>query len=69
MHESTKARKHESTIARRAVVLLLLVQFACGYRVASRNRVAPNIRTIAVLPFENETTTFEVEQILTRSLV
>ena len=71
MHESTNARKHESTNARFAVALLLVLlpQLACGYRVASRNRMAPQIRTIAILPFENETTTFEVEQILTRALI
>ena len=49
--------------------MLLITQFACGYRVASRNRIAPNIGTLAVLPLENKTTTFEVEQILTRSLM
>ena len=70
MHESTKARKHDSTNARRAIVLLLLaVHLACGYKVATRNRVGPDIGTLAILPFENETTTFEVEQILTRSLI
>lgn len=47
----------------------LLFQSACGYRVASKNRISPNIRTLSVLPLESETTTFEVEQILTRSLV
>ncbi len=31
--------------------------------------MAPQIGTIAVLPFVNETTTFEVEQILTRSFI
>ena len=63
-------KMHESTTARRAVVLLLLaVQLACGYKVASNNRIAPDIGTLAVLPLENKTATFEVEQILTRSLV
>ena len=51
------------------VALLLAVQLACGYKVASNNRIAPDIGTLAVLPLENQTTTFEVEQILTRSLV
>ena len=41
----------------------------CGYRVASKNRLSPQFRTLAVLPLENKTTTSEVEQILTRSLV
>jgi len=68
-HESTKARQHNSTTARVAVVLLLAVQLACGYKVASNNRMAPDIGTLAIVPLENQTTTFEVEQILTRSLV
>ncbi len=41
----------------------------CGYRVASKNRLAPQLQTLAVLPLENETTTFQVEQIFTRSLI
>jgi Lipopolysaccharide-assembly len=60
---------HESTKARWAVVLLLATQVACGYKVATQNRVDPDIGTLAVLPLENKTATFEVEQILTRSLV
>jgi len=68
-HDSTKARRRDSTKARFVVALLLVAQLACGYRVASRNRIAPQISTIAVLPFVNETTTFEVEQILTRSFI
>ena len=41
----------------------------CGYRLASRNRLAPQLRTLAVVPLENETATFQVEQIFTRSLI
>ncbi len=41
----------------------------CGYRVASKNRLSPQLQTLAVLPLENETTTFQVEQIFTRSLI
>ena len=69
MHDSTTARQHNRTTARFALALLLSVQLACGYKVATQNRVAPDIGTLAVLPLENKTTTFEVEQILTRSLV
>ncbi len=69
MHDSTTARLHDRTTARWAVALLLAVQLACGYKVASNNRIASDIGTLAVLTLENETTTFEVEQILTRSLV
>ena len=56
----------------RLSLLLGLAAFlltACGYRVASKNRLAPQLRTLAVLPLENETTTFQVEQIFTRSLI
>lgn len=49
--------------------ILLPSQLSCGYRIASRNRTIPDIQTISILPLRNETTTFEVEQILTRSLV
>ena len=48
---------------------MLASSMGCGYRVASKNRLALPIRTLAVLPLSNETSTFEVEQILTRSLV
>ncbi len=60
---------HLRCLPRVAVLLLLVVQLACGYRVASKNRMAPQLSTIAVLPFVNETSTFEVEQILTRSFI
>jgi len=49
-------------------LMLLSVQSACGYRVASSNRL-PSGTVIAVLPFENETTTFRVEQMLTQSVI
>jgi hypothetical protein len=42
---------------------------ACGYKVASVNRPKVGFRTVCVVPLENKTTAFEVEQILTRSLV
>lgn len=41
---------------------------SCGYRVASNNRLEA-FKTVAVLPLENRTTTFEVEQYLTRALI
>lgn len=46
-----------------------LAMTACGYRVASRNRTPLPFRSIAVRPLENETTVYEVEQLLTRALV
>jgi hypothetical protein len=51
------------------VVILLLVGVGCGYRVASKNRLTASYGSISVKPLVNETTTYEVEQILTRSLV
>lgn len=42
---------------------------ACGYRAASKNRLDTGHKLIAVVPLENRTSTFEVEQILTGSLV
>ena len=74
-NQSTKKRKHEKTktgrfaMAMVGLCLVLLAQPACGYRVASKNRLSPRVKVIAVLPFENETTTFEVEQMLTQSLI
>lgn len=50
-------------------IAVWLVVTGCGYKVASANRIPRDISTVAVVPLENETTTFEVEQILTRSLV
>lgn len=41
---------------------------ACGYRVASKNQVRSPFKTIAIEPLESDTTTFQVEQFLTRSL-
>ena len=49
--------------------ILLLAGVSCGYRVASKNRVTASYGSISVKPLVNETTTYEVEQILTRSLV
>ncbi len=55
---------------RRAVVLLLIGAAAAGcYRVASRNRIELPVSRIAVLPLENETSTFRIEQLMTRALV
>ncbi len=42
---------------------------ACGYRVAANNRVPRPFHTLLVKPLENDTTSYEIEQILTRSLV
>ena len=42
---------------------------SCGYRVAQRNRIDLGISSVAVEPFENETTTYRVEQKLTEAMV
>ena len=85
MFSGPKKRKNEKTIKRLAssmearsvlrlstwiivALTLLSVQSACGYRIASSNRL-PSGSVIAVLPFENETTTFRVEQVLTQSVI
>ena len=47
---------------------LLIVASACGYRAVSHNRLPPSIESIAVIPLENQTSFFEVEQILTQAL-
>lgn len=52
-----------------ALSLIPLLLFSgCGYRVAAKNRLE-RIQTVAVLPMKNQTTTLEVEQILTRSII
>lgn len=48
--------------------LCAVLLFSCGYRVASKNRIE-SFKTVAILPLENSTTTFEVEQYLTRALI
>ncbi|HWP83653.1 MAG TPA: LptE family protein [Terriglobia bacterium] len=49
----------------------LLSSPGCGYRFAgqSSSSLPPSIRTIAVLPFENQTLTFKIEQTLTSAVV
>ena len=64
------AISHTRWVALFLVSLLLLSPLAgCGYKAASKNRLEPANTSIAVVPLENRTSTFEVEQILTRSLV
>ncbi len=50
-------------------LILALAAGACGYRVASHNRIQRPFHTLLVKPLENQTTSYEIEQILTRSLV
>jgi Lipopolysaccharide-assembly len=54
-----------------AAPLLLLIFFpGCGYQVAGRaNSLPPDIRTIAVPIFKNETAQFRIEQTLTSAVV
>lgn len=52
------------------ILLFLLVPWTgCGYRVASHNRLPDQVGSVAVVTLENLTTYYQVEQILTRSLV
>lgn len=48
---------------------ILLLASGCGYKIASKNRLPPDISSLAILPLTNDTSTFALEQILTRSLV
>jgi len=50
-------------------ILFGFICAACGYRVATKNRLDTGRKSIAVVPLENRTPTYEVEQILTGSLV
>ncbi len=55
---------------RTALAVVMVVGLCgCGYRVASKNRLPQPIHTIDVEPLKNQTTTYKVEQILTRALV
>jgi len=51
------------------VALLVLAQQSCGYQVVTKNRTNPRIQKLVISSLENETKVFEVEQILTQSLV
>jgi len=52
-----------------AAVYCLLLWAACGYHVAGRgDRLPPDIKTIAVPAFENDTRQFRIEQQLTRAV-
>lgn len=47
----------------------LLSSFACGYRVAGRaDRLPPDVRTLAVPIFTNETSRFRIEQRVTAAI-
>ncbi|MBI4445942.1 MAG: hypothetical protein HY645_08520 [Acidobacteria bacterium] len=65
-------RRPQTPISTHQLLLLLVTTWqlvSCGYRPAVRNRLPLGVRTLSIEPLKNETTTFEVEQILTRSLV
>lgn len=50
--------------------LILASSFGCGYHTAGHAaQLPPDIRTIAVPSFKNETLTYRIEQILTSSVV
>ena len=48
--------------------LVLGLLASCGYRVASENRIKMPFKSVAIEPLESDTTTFKIEQFLTRSL-
>jgi outer membrane lipopolysaccharide assembly protein LptE/RlpB len=57
-------------LALAATVLLLMLCAACGYHVAGRGAsLPPDIKSIAVPIFKNETTQFKIEQTLTSAVV
>jgi outer membrane lipopolysaccharide assembly protein LptE/RlpB len=59
-----------SRIAPVLVALAALSQLGCGYHTAGHAaQLPPDIRTIAVPSFSNETLTYRVEQMLTASVV
>ncbi len=53
---------------KRCWLVVFLLASHCGYRIASHNRLDPELDSIAVV-LENESQTFEVEQILARALI
>ncbi len=74
MNHQVTQRHPPNGFARKQLAWLVCLLIAaacasCGYRVASRNRVTSSYKTLTVTPLENQTTIFEVEQILTRALV
>lgn len=59
-------------MSRRAVVLVVacLISSGCGYHTAGHaNVLPPDLRTIAVPAFVNQTQTYKIEQTLTSSVV
>jgi outer membrane lipopolysaccharide assembly protein LptE/RlpB len=53
-----------------ALVLAGLAAAGCGYGVAGRaTRIPPDVRTIAVVPFENKSSSYRIEQRMTQAVV
>ena len=49
---------------------LAAVAAGCGYGVAGRaTRIPPDVKTIAIVPFENKTSTYRIEQRMTQAVV
>lgn len=54
----------------RLLLTLLLLCVSCGYHTAGHaGQLPPNVVTIAVPPFKNETPTYRIEQLLTAAVV
>lgn len=64
----SKAGSRSRRGLKRCCLAVLLLASHCGYRIASHNRLAPALDSIAVV-LENESQTFQVEQILSRTLI
>ena len=61
-----RGRPGSCLVSSTAIVLVLLVSH-CGYK--STPSHLPTVQSIAVMPFQSRTTTFQVEQYLDRALV
>ncbi|MBI2818027.1 MAG: LptE family protein [Acidobacteria bacterium] len=64
------------TVSRRAILLCIITALialfttGCGYRAGARSStMLPNVRTIAVPTFENQTFRFKIEQTLTSAVI
>jgi outer membrane lipopolysaccharide assembly protein LptE/RlpB len=63
----TRSRRFATTTA---LLLMVAGLGSCGYRTAAKaNRLPPNVRTIAIPAFVNQTQQYKLEQILTQAVV
>jgi RNase P/RNase MRP subunit p29 len=70
MRSERKTSTRQSIWRLLLIVSLLISSSACGYRVAGRGvRLPKELKTIAVLPFENRTTRHRIERRLTDAVI